>query len=131
MANNKKSENKEALKKTIDPKDIILEDDSDMPQPETKEYKTYLKCTNFFLKMVHNTVGTLPYNTILKNDAGDQIRLTDFMHFIEAKKDKMGIDEMNTLIGYIAHTEYNCVHSLMEIIDQKEKQGQLWTAFEA
>ena len=131
MANNKKVENKEVLKKTIDPKDIILEDDSDMPQPETKEYKKYLKCTNIFLRMVRDTVGTLPYNTTLKNADGDQIRLTDFMRFIEAKKDKMDIDEMNTLIGYIAHQPYNCVHTLMEIVDQKDKQSQLWSIFEA
>ena len=61
MAKDKKEEKgtveQPNLKNTIDPKQIVMDDDSDMPKPETKVYKKYLKVSDKFMRMFNQCVG--------------------------------------------------------------------------
>ena len=36
---------------TIEPNDIVMDDDSDMPLPETKEYEKFIACTDKFMSL--------------------------------------------------------------------------------
>lgn len=122
---------KEAMKKSITPQEIVMrEDDSDMPQPETKQYKKYLKCSDHFVNLVHECLGKFPYNFVLDNGKGSKIRLTDFIRYIDQKRDKIEVDDMNNFISYIAAQEYNKVLPIMSIVESKDQQGQLWSMFE-
>ena len=80
------------LDNTIDPEMIVMDDDSDMPEPETKSYEKLITCTNKFMQLFHETVDTLPYATILKNSNNDQIKLIDLVKYIEQKYDRMPIE---------------------------------------
>lgn len=120
---------KENLKKSIAPEDVVIEDDSDMPQPETKSYSTQkkcLKCTQKFMVLFEQAVSSLPYNTVLKNEAGKTIRAVDLLKFMEQKYQKIEIDAMNEVISYIATLDIKHARPLMEIIENKEQQSQLW-----
>lgn len=117
------------LDKSIDPEDIIIEDDdSDMPTPESKVYDTkkYVKCTETFMKLFNNTVGVLPYATILKNQDGDQIKLIDVVKYVETKKDCIALDEMNRIVSFIANLEFKYARPLMEVIENKSMHKDLW-----
>jgi len=131
MAPRKKTADaKEELKKTITPEDVVIEDDSDMPQPETKVYKKYLKCTQKFMSLFNDAISTLPYNTVLRNEAGKTIRAVDLLKFVEAKSQKIEIETMNEVISYIASLDIKRARPIMEIIEAKDQQSQLWTLAE-
>lgn len=131
MAPRKKTADaKEELKKTITPEDVVIEDDSDMPQPETKVYKKYLKCTQKFMTLFNDAISTLPYNTVLRNEAGKTIRAVDLLKFVEAKSQKIEIETMNEVISYIASLDIKRARPIMEIIEAKDQQSQLWTLAE-
>lgn len=131
MAPRKKTADaKEELKKTITPEDVVIEDDSDMPQPETKVYKKYLKCTQKFMSLFNDAISTLPYNTVLRNEAGKTIRAVDLLKFVEAKSQKIEIETMNEVISYIASLDIKRARPIMEIIETKDQQSQLWTLAE-
>lgn len=131
MAPRKKTADaKEELKKTITPEDVVIEDDSDMPQPETKVYKKYLKCTQKFISLFNDAISTLPYNTVLRNEAGKTIRAVDLLKFVEAKSQKIEIETMNEVISYIASLDIKRARPIMEIIEAKDQQSQLWTLAE-
>ena len=137
MANKKNVEaaanraSNEKLKNTINPEEIVMDDDdSDMPTPETKTYKRYLKCSDKFMSLINECLGNLPYNYVMVNKEGQRIRLIDFVHFIEGRKDKIEIDEMNNFIGYIAELPLKYARPLMEIIENKDQQGVLWSITE-
>lgn len=134
MAKDKKEEKgtveQPNLKNTIDPKQIVMDDDSDMPKPETKVYKKYLKVTDKFMRMFNQCVGQLPYNTVVRNKEGGTYRLVDIVRFIEQHKDKMAVDDMNVAISYISGMDFNRARPLMEIIENRERQPELWTVFE-
>jgi len=106
MANNKK-DNKEALKKTLEPEpikpeDIKMEDDdSDMPAPQTKVYKQLLKVTPLFMQRFHQCVDSLPYRTVLSNNSGQQQRLVEVVKFVEANNQKMEVGDMNIIISIL------------------------------
>jgi hypothetical protein len=121
---------KEDLKKTIAPEQIVMDDDSDMPKPETKVYKKYLKVSDKFMRMFGQCVGSLPYETVIKNREGGTYRLIDFVRFMEQHKAKMPVEDMNVAISYIANMEFSKVRPLMEIIENKERQPELWKVFE-
>ena len=123
----------ELLEETINPEDIVMDeedDDFDMPQPKTKTYKKYLKCSERFMSLFNKCVGTLPYGTVLTNPDGAKMRLVDFVRFIEQKKDKISVDEMNNFISYIAQLDFNHARPLMEVIENKEQQATLWALTE-
>jgi hypothetical protein len=107
-----------------------MDDDSDMPKPETKVYKKYLKVTDKFMRMFNQCVGQLPYDTVVRNKEGGTYRLVDFVRFIEQHKDKMAVDDMNVAISYISGMDFNRARPLMEIIETRERQPELWTVFE-
>ena len=130
MAKEKSKKDQELLKKTIAPEDIVMDDDSDMPKPETKVYKKYLRVSDKFMRLFEKCVGGLPYDSIIRNKEGGTYRLIDFVRFIEAHKDKMAVDDMNVAISYIAQMDFSKVRSLMEIIEDKNRQPELWGVFE-
>ncbi len=109
---------------------IIMDDDSAMPEPQTKTYKHYLKCTDKFLSLINNALGSLPYGTIITNNEGDRKKLVDLVRFIEAKKDKMEIGEMNTFISYMNNVEFSKIRPFMEIVENKQQQYLLWSLVE-
>lgn len=111
---------------TIEPEDIVLDDDSDMPEPETKDYTKYLKCTDKFMTLFMSVVSTLPYASILKNGNGDSIKLIDLVKYVESKKDNMAVTEMDKIISFIANIEFSKARPLMELIENNELQKELF-----
>ena len=115
---------------TIDPEDIVIDnnmdDDSDMPEPETKTYEKQIQLTDKFMNLFEDVMGKLPYASILKNAKGDQIKLIDLVKYIEAKKDKISIDEMDKIVSFIANIEFKIARPLMELIENHDTQKLLW-----
>ena len=111
------------------------DDDSDMPLPETKEYgnpqqanlDAILVPTIKFYELFNECLGKLPYATILKNQANDQIKLTDLFRYVESKTHEgLMVREMNTIISFIATAPFEFVRPLMEIIENPKRQVELW-----
>lgn len=111
------------------------DDDSDMPIPETAEYGEAAKAddnrallpTQKFYQLFNECMGKLPYNAILKNANGDQLKLVDLFRFMEAKT-SVGttVKEMNTIMSFIASSPMEYVRPLMEIVESPERQKELW-----
>lgn len=109
------------------------DDDSDMPLPETADYgnkadenKVLLPTVKFY-KLFNDCMGKLPYASILKNSANDQIKLVDLMRFVEAKTTAgLTVKEMNTIISFVATSPLEYVRPLMEIVETPNRQGELW-----
>ena len=119
---------KNELPEKIDQDELIISEDDEMPEPETKNYEQTLKPTSLFYDLFNEAVGNMKYATILTNQQNNSIKLIDLVHFVEAKKEKgFGVAEMNNIISFIACGEFKNVRPLMEIIDNKEKQSILWT----
>lgn len=108
------------------------DDDSDMPLPETAEYKDpnddkILMPTSKFHKLFNECMGKLPYAAILKNANNDQIKLIDLIRFVEAKSSTgLTIKEMNTVISFVATSPLEFVRPLMDIVESHERQSELW-----
>jgi uncharacterized protein YfaA (DUF2138 family) len=138
MSENETNNESEILKETISPDDVIVDeetedvedDDTEMPQPQTKIYKKYLKCSDVFMNLFHKSLGTLPYNTILVNTDNSKMRLIDFMRYMESKKDKISIEDMNIVISYISQLDFEHARPIMEIIEDKNRQNILWSIFD-
>lgn len=111
---------------TIEPDDIVMDDDSDMPEPETKDYEKYIKCTQKFLDLFNGVVGKMPYASILRNSNGDSIKLIDLVKYVEAKKDKILVNEMDKIISFIANIEFKLARPLMELIEDQTRQSELF-----
>ena len=124
----------EAMKKIapvkITPEMIVMDDDSDMPEPETKLYKKYIKVNDLFMNLFYQCVNSLPYKTVLRNSRGVSMELSKFVPFVENNRNKMEINDMNIVLSYIDNIDYGHARPLMDIINDKEKQGTLWTIFE-
>ena len=60
--------------------------------------------------------------------AGNKIKLVDLVRFVESKKDSMSIAELNTIIGFLANIEFKYIRPLMELVETKEGQAELWGA---
>jgi hypothetical protein len=114
------------MNNNIEPEEIIVDDDADMPRPETKQYEQRVKLTDKFITLFSETVGNMKYATTLSNSAGNKIKLIDLVRFVEAKKDSMNINELNTIIGFLANIEFKYARSLMELIETQEGQAELW-----
>ena len=118
---------KELKDELINSDNIIIEDDdSDMPEPETKEYVQYIRCTDKFMELFMDTVGKLPYASVLKNNTGEQIKLISLVKYVETNKDKMTVNDMNRIISWIANLEFRVSRPLMEIIENSDQQKFLW-----
>ena len=111
----------------VEPKATEEDDDSDMPQPQTKVYKKYLKCTDMFMSLFMACVSNLPYSSVLKNNDGGAIKLTDLVHFVEQHHAHIAVDDMNVIISYIANLGFSTSRPPMEIVDNKTEQSKLWT----
>lgn len=101
-------------------------DDSDMPEPKTAEYKVALKLNDTFMTLFNQAIGKMPYSSIMTNNNNEKIKLIDIVRFIEVKKDNISVDEMNTVIGFIASAPFKYVRPLMEIVEDASKQKTLW-----
>lgn len=101
--------------------------DADMPAPETKDYIQYLKLTPVFISLLENTLGQLPYATILSNRNNDKIKLIDLVSFIETKHEKISINELEEALTFIGNAPFKYVRPLMEIVDNKERHHELWS----
>ena len=138
MENEQLIEKNEEMKDVINPSDIIFDDeeDTDMPTPETEDYNAeqsnsdndrLLKPSYKFVKLFEDCLGKLPYASVLKNQNNEQIKLLDLMRFVEAKTDQMTVGEMNTIISFLAQCPVEVIRPLMEIIEDKKRQPELWT----
>ncbi len=114
------------LSNTIDPEMIVMDDDSAMPEPETKSYGDLIRCTPKFMKLFNDVVGHLPYASILSNSNGDQIKLIDMVKYVEARKDSFPASEMDKIISFISNLEFKYARPLMEVIENKEGQRTLY-----
>ena len=79
------------------------------------------------MKLFEECLGKLPYSSVLKNANGDSLKLIDLMRFMEAKHDSITVKEMNTIIGFIANVQLEYIRPLMEIIENTQRQSELWT----
>ena len=133
MPKNKKEktaeEMAEAIKK-ITPEMIVMDDDSDMPAPETKVYKKYIKVNDTFMNLFYKCVNSLPYKTVLHNSKGSTMELNKFVPFVENNRNKIEVNDMNIILSYIDSLDYAHARPMMDVINDKEKQGSLWTIFE-
>ena len=133
MPKNKKEktaeEMAEAIKK-ITPEMIVMDDDSDMPAPETKVYKKYIKVNDTFMNLFYKCVNSLPYKTVLRNSNGSTMELNKFVPFVENNRNKIEVNDMNIILSYIDSLDYAHARPMMDVINDKEKQGSLWTIFE-
>lgn len=114
------------LENTINPEMIVMDDDSDMPEPETKTYDNLIRCTAKFMQLFNQVVGELPYATILKNSNGDQLKLIDLVKYVETKKDRMPVTEMDKIVAFIANLGFKYSRPLMEVIEDPNGQRTLW-----
>lgn len=80
--------------------------------------------------MFDNAIATLPYTTVLKNEAGETMRAADLLKFVEKNSNKITVEDMNKIISYVASLEIRRARPIMEIVEQKEKQSELWTLVE-
>ena len=116
---------------TIEPEDIVFDDtneddDSDMPLPQAKDYAQMLKCKPLFVELFNETIGHMPYASILKNQNNEQIKLIDLVRYVEAKKDSMEITEMDKIISFIANLDFKYARKLMEKIENQSQQKELF-----
>lgn len=123
------AEKAEAIKR-ITPEMIVMDDDSDMPAPETKVYKKYIKVNDTFMNLFYQCVNTLPYKTVLRNSKGSTMELNKFVPFVENNRNKIEVNDMNIILSYIDNLDYAHARPMMDVINDKEKQGVLWTIFE-
>ena len=126
QAHAQEMQNRKQMNKNIDPEEIIVDDDADMPQPETREYEQLIRLTDKFMVLFNEATGAMKYATTLTNTAGNKIKLVDLVRFVEAKKDSMNINELNTIIGFLANIEFKYIRPLMELVESKEGQAELW-----
>jgi len=138
MSNEKENIDLTKLDTTL-PSDILNEriedDDSDMPLPETAEYKDPSKAddnkilvpTAKFYKLFNECLGKLPYASILGQAGQGQIKLIDLFRFIESKTSTgMTVKEMNTIISFIVTAPMEYVRPFMEIVESQQRQQELW-----
>lgn len=114
------------VENTIDPEMIVMDDDSDMPEPETKSYENVVRCTPKFMQLFNLVIGDLPYATILKNAKGEQIKLIDLVKYVEQKQDRMPLAEVDKIVAFIANLGFKYSRPLMEVIESSEGQRTLW-----
>lgn len=129
MDNTEEKKNLNELETTIEPEMIVIDDDADMPTPQTTSYEAnMIKCTPKFINLFNKVIGDLPYASVLKNSSGDQIKLIDLVKYIELKKDAISIEEMDKIVSFIANLSFKYSRPLMEIIEDQNKQNLLWEA---
>ena len=100
--------------------------DEDMPAPETKSYDQYLVLKDKFFELINATLTILPYNTVLSLPTGQQIKLSVLLKTLDDNKKHMAINDMNTLIMFIATAPYRVIKPVMDYIEDQKKQSELW-----
>ena len=103
--------------------EIIYEDDSEMPEPETKDYRQRLKVTPKFMELFYMCTGNMKYATSLTNNQGSTIKLLDL---VESTQNNMPVEEMNIVLSFLGSAEFKYVRPIMALIE-KGKQHELWT----
>lgn len=119
----------------------IVSSDDDMPKQRTKDYNAeakvaqqtdqpdlthqFMKLKPKFLEKLNETIGTMPFNTIL-GDAQHYVRLSQLMEFVEANKNKISVAELNSVIQFIAYAPFNNVHMLMIDLMNPARQPEYW-----
>ena len=103
--------------------EIIYEDDSEMPKPETKDYRQRLKVTPKFMELFYICTGNMKYATSLTNNQGSTIKLIDLVEYVESTKDSMPVEEMNISISFLSSAEFKYVRPIMSLIE-KGKQHE-------
>ena len=106
--------------------DIIMDEESAMPQPESKSYEQTFKLTEKFMGLFNTCVLDMPYASTLQNQQGNKIKLIDLVKFTEAKKDGIALNDLNTILAFIASAPFKYVRPLMEIVESKERQHELF-----
>lgn len=135
--NKEKMENINAKKAAmIQPEDIVVnaptpaqDDDSDMPQPETKQYKVFLKLTPKFMQLFGQSVNSLPYRTVLTSTQGKQMALPKLVQFVEQNREKIARDDMNFILSFFDNLAFGHARPLMDAVSGGQQQ-ELWEAFE-
>lgn len=125
----KEKKQTENIDDTINPEDIVFNeqtDDSDMPEPQTKDYSRRLRCKPLFMTLFTEMVNDLPYATILKNQKGEQIKLVDIVKYVETKHESMDVSEMDKIISFIATIDFKHARPIMEKIENSEQQKDLF-----
>ena len=82
--NNTVTDTKEEPKSDSFNEEIIYEDDSEMPEPETKDYRQRLKVTPKFMELFYMCTGNMKYATSLTNNQGSTIKLLDLVEYVES-----------------------------------------------
>ena len=119
----------------------IVSSDDDMPKQRTKDYNAeakaaqqpdqtdlthqFMKLKPKFLEKLNESIGTMPFNTIL-GDAQHYVRLSQLMEFVEANKNKISVAELNSVIQFIAYAPFNSVHMLMIDLMNPARQPEYW-----
>lgn len=106
--------------------EIIYEDDSEMPEPETKDYRQRLKVTPKFMELFYMCTGNMKYATSLTNNQGSTIKLLDLVEYVESTQNNMPVEEMNIVLSFLGSAEFKYVRPIMALIE-KGKQHELWT----
>lgn len=80
-----------------------------MDEPKTVNYEQMFAISDAFVNDLKTTLGSLPYVTA-----------NPFIRFVEAKKDKIAIAEVNELISKLRTLPYEKVYKLMRNIENEE-----------
>lgn len=114
----------------INEAEIMVDDDSDMPMQETKEYneEKHVELTEKFMTLFNQTVELLPYATVLKNHEGTTVHLIELVHFVERcyEANDMPLSEFEKVIGFLANISFKYSRGLMEIFEDKDGQKTLF-----
>lgn len=94
--------------------------------------KTEVLVTEFFMTLLNEAVGSLPYNTRLTSNTGQTISLNNFVTFLEQHtRVGMTVAEMNLIINFMYSLPFRNVRKIMNIMEKEEEQPKLWTIKES
>lgn len=119
-----------AKKKDEEEKVVTMSEDEVMPKPKVKEYEKFVKVNDKFRKMMNDTLGVLGYNQNIGTPE-TQIQVNKLFKVIEDHGDKMSIQEMNQFIMLMSLAPYNVISPMMKLIEDPQKQSELWEIIEA
>lgn len=83
---------------------------SDMPAPQTMEYRVVYKVTDLFIRDL---------TTVLKN--GPYVELKGVLNFIESNERKFTAAVLNEFIRMLGNFPYKSIMPLMKAIENKDK----------
>ena len=103
--------------------------DVNMPRQQTMNYSQDLKLrtTDYFVQLFTTAVNAMPYSMVIDVN-GKKIKLNDFVKDVESHNRVFTIHELNEAIAVIAACPFGYVRELMSLVENKQRQSQLWTA---